>query len=315
VVGGVTTTYFHTDADLSGAGQFDDGGTELAIASEFTLPDGTYVFRWRHPSTVPSVTPVVRVWNEANVLVLGPLAFTALAVDSWCETAQATLPAGTYRVAVNTTHYVARTGFYAGGPVTRGTVTGTRGVFGASPTSAPGGTSTASYLVDVGTVTADPEPEPEPEVPLEAVADDPAVGAMLHLARVMDEVALALQTIPGLKTVFAYPPPTLTAPAGYVTYPERMAYHQSYQRGTADIIGLPIVLVVGKPTDRRVRDRIALWSAPDGPGSVIAALEDWEWKSCDDVTVMGAEFDIETIADVPYMAVIFTADAVGPGRE
>jgi hypothetical protein len=312
VVGGVTE-WFHVDADLVGAGQFDDGGAEIAIGTEFTVPDGDYLFRWRHPTEVPTVTPTVRVWNASNALVAGPLSFTSLAPDTWCETAQVTLTAGTYKVAVNTTDYVARTGFYTGGPITREGITGVRGVFGASPSSAPGTNSTATYFVDIGTPEDEPEPEPEPQ--LEAVADDPQAGAALHLARVMDEVALAIGRITKIKSVFAYPPPTITPPAAYVSYPARMAYHVTYQRGTADIEGLPIVLVVGDPTKKRIRDLIATWSAPDGVGSVPAALEEWEWTSCDDLTVSDATFDVETIAGIEHMVVIFTATAVGPGRE
>lgn len=307
------TIWFHADADLVGSGQFDDGGAEIAIGTEFTVADGTYLFRWRHPAEVPTVTPTVRVWNESNALVAGPLPFLSLTPNTWCETAEVSLTAGTYKVAVNTTDYVARTGFYSGGAITREGITGVRGVFGASPSSAPGTNSTATYFVDIGVPEDEPEPEPEP--PLEAVADDPQSGSVLHLARVMDEVALALGRITGIKQVFAYPPPSVTPPAAYVTYPQQMAYHQSYGRTMADIVGLPIVLLIGKPTEKRVRDTVARWSAPDGVGSVVAALEEWEWTSCDDLTVTSAEFDVETVAGIDYMAVIFTATAVGPGRE
>lgn len=311
----MTTTWFHADADLAGAGQFDDGGAEIAIGTEFTVPAGTYAFRWRHPAEVPTNSPTVRVWNVSSALVAGPIAFTTLTPNTWCETGTVTLEAGTYRVAVNTTDYVARTGFYSGGSITRGEITGVRGVFGNSPSSAPGTNSTATYFVDIGLVTNDPDPEPEPDPELEAVADNPQAGEVLHLARVMDEVAQVLRTIKFLKQVFAYPPPTITPPAAYVTYPQRVLYHQTYQRGTADIEGLPIVLVVGEPTDKRVRDRIATWAAPDGVGSVVTALEERTWVSCDDLTVQSAEFDVETIAGIDYMVVIFTATAVGPGRE
>jgi hypothetical protein len=307
------TTWFHTDADLAGAATFDE--PEIALATRFNVPDGTYLFRWRSGSAPPSNTPQIRIWNEASGLVAGPLDFTtAISANAWHETTGVALTAGTYRVAVNTTRYLARTGFYSGGSVVRDGVTGISGMFGASPTSAPGTSSTATYFLDIG-VPDDPDPEPEPEPALEAVADDPSAGAVLHLARVMDEVALALGVITGLKSVFAYPPPSIVPPAAYVTYPARMVYHQTYQRGTADIEGLPIVLVVGDPTKKRVRDKIAQWSAPDGTGSVMAALEAWDWTSCDDLTVSAAEFDVETIAGIEYMAVIFTATAVGPGRE
>ena len=302
---------FHTDADLVGAQQFLD--PELALATEFTVPTGDYFFRWRHPTATPGVTPTVRVWNEVNALVAGPIGFTALAPDTWCVTPEVSLPAGTYKVAVNTDHYVARTGFYSGGAITRDGIIGVRGLFGASPTSAPGGASTATYFVDIGTEDTPPDPEPDPGP--EAVEDVAQAGAAMHLARVMDEIALALGGVTGLKKVYPYPPPTLSPPSAYVSYPARVAFDLTYQRGEDDYEQIPVVLVAGRPTEKRVRDMLAAWSASDGPNSVKALLEGREWTSCDDVRVASAEFDIETIAGIDYLAVIFTANAVGPGRE
>lgn len=314
MVGNVTT--FHVDADLVGAGQFDDGGAEIAVATEFTVPSGDYYFRWRHPSATPTVTPRLRVWDASNNLVAGPLAFTTLTPDTWVETSQSalvTLTAGTYRAAVNTTHYVARTGFYTAGSITRSGIIGVRGVFGSSPTSAPATGSTATYLVDIATVDA--TPEPEPETPASTVLEEPRAGDALHLARVMQEIALACSTGTGLTRFYSYPPATLVAPAGYVSYPSRILYHQTYQRGTADFEDLPVVLVVGRPYEQRARDLVAEWSAADGPTSIVSRLEEWDWTSCDDVTVTSAEFDIERIAGVEYLAVMFKVTAVGPGKD
>lgn len=304
-------TTFHTDADLAGSGQFGPE-SEASLATEFTVPEGTYYFRWRHPSATPSVTPVVRVWNDAGGLVAGPLSFASLTPDTWCETATVALSAGTFRVAVNTTHYVARTGFYTAGSITRDGITAVRGVFGSSPSSAPGTGSTATYFVDIG--TPDTDPEPEPEAPTEVV-DEPRAGSALHLARVMQEVALVCSRVTGLSRFHSYPPATLTAPAGYVSYPDRILYNTTYQRGQADYEGLPIVLVAGLPSELRTRNLVAEWSSADGPRSIVSALEEWTWESCDDVTVGTGEFDVETIAGIDYLAVMFKASVVGPGRD
>jgi hypothetical protein len=60
---------------------------------------------------------------------------------------------------------------------------------------------------------------------------------------------------------------------------------------------------------------VAGWAAGDGPQSVKAAMEAHTWTSCDDLTVTSCEFDVETIAGVPYLAAMFKATVVGPGEE
>lgn len=311
-------TTFHIDDDLTGSSQF--GPEEhVELATEYIVGvDGTATFRWRYPSNTPTVTPTVKVWNTATGLQVGTtLNFTSGGLGTWVVTpagSPITLPAGTYRVSVNTTHYAARTGFYAGGPITRGDITGVRSLFGA-PNAMPTTASTATYFVDIDFTADAPEPEPEPETPAETVLEEPRAGDALHLARVMQEVALVCSRVTGLTRFYSYPPASLTAPAGYVSYPARILYNTTYQRGQADYEDLPIVLVVGKPSERRARDLVAEWSAADGPRSIISALEDWDWQSCDDVTVGSAEFDVERIAGIDYLAVMFKASAVGPGRD
>jgi hypothetical protein len=307
-------TTFHTDADLSGSSQFSELETE--IGTEFTVGvNGTATFRWRYPSNLPSVTPQLKVW-QAGTQVGGTLSFTSGGLSTWVVTpagSPVTLPAGTYVVSVNTTHYVALPGFYSGGPITRGDITGVRALFSTTPGVAPATPSTATYYVDIDfTADSDPEPEPDPDVP---VVDEPRVGSALHLARVMQEIALACSAITGLSRFYSYPPASTTAPAGYVSYPSRILYNQTYQRGQADYEDLPIVLIVGRPYERRARDLVADWSAADGPRSVVARLEEWDWQSCDDVTVGSGEFDVETIAGIEYLAIMFKASVVGPGRD
>lgn len=310
-------TTFHTDDDLAGAQQFPPDEGTLQLATEITVGvAGTATFRWRFPNLAPGVTPAIRVWDAADNLHAGPLTFATTTPGSWNSTSGAAIamPVGTYRITVTTDRYVARTGFYSGGPITRGDLTGVGSRVGTSTSSPPTTVSTATFFVDID-FTADTEPEPEPEIPPEAVVDEPRAGDALHLARVMQEIALACSSITGLSRFYSYPPPTVVAPAGYVSYPARVLYHQTYGRGEAGYEDLPIVLVVGKPSDLRARDRVAEWSAADGPRSVIARLADWRWESCDDVTVMAGEFDIERIAGIDYLALILKATVVGPGKD
>lgn len=136
----------------------------------------------------------------------------------------------------------------------------------------------------------------------------------MKLDRVMDEVAATLEQITGLR-VFAYPPPTVVPPAGYVSYPQSIDFDETYQRGEDQFTNLPIVLVASKVTDRAARDKVAGWASGDGPKSVKRAMEAHAWTTCDDLTVTSCEFDVELIAGVPYLAAMFKATVVGPGKE
>lgn len=134
----------------------------------------------------------------------------------------------------------------------------------------------------------------------------------MKLNDVMDEVAEALGTITGLR-VFGYPPPTLTPPAGVVSYPESIDYDQTYGRGVDRMRALPVLLVVGKATDRSAREKVAGWAAGSGAGSVKAVLEEHEWESCDELSVTACTFDVVTIAGIDYLAAMFSLDIAGSG--
>jgi hypothetical protein len=134
----------------------------------------------------------------------------------------------------------------------------------------------------------------------------------VNLEAVMKECAQVMTGITGLR-VRDHPPADLSPPGGYVTYPESIDFDQTYGRGTDRIIGLPIVLVVGVATERSARDTASAWAAGGGDQSVKAAFEAHQWTSCDDLTISSVRFDGEEIAGVPYLAAIFTADALGSG--
>jgi hypothetical protein len=130
----------------------------------------------------------------------------------------------------------------------------------------------------------------------------------------MDEIAQALKEITGLN-VLPYPPETITPPAGYVSYPREVSFDETYDRGGDQFTDLPIVLVASKVTSKTARDTVARWASGDGPKSVKRAMEAWSWRTCDDLTVNSAEFEVERIAGVPYLAVMFKATVVGPGED
>lgn len=133
----------------------------------------------------------------------------------------------------------------------------------------------------------------------------------MDLGAVMDEVAERLDTIPGLRT-FGYPPPTLSAPAAIVSYPEEIDFDAGYSRGS-DRWTLPVLVVVGRPTDRSTRDRVSGYCRGSGAGSVKHVLESHTWTTLDTIRVAKIVFDAVEIGGSDYLAAMFTLDISGPG--
>ncbi|MBN1174528.1 MAG: hypothetical protein JXA67_20335 [Micromonosporaceae bacterium] len=135
----------------------------------------------------------------------------------------------------------------------------------------------------------------------------------MNLSDVMNEVAQRMDAITGLR-VTPYPPATILAPAGFVSYPERVEFDETYGRGQDMIQQLPVVLVVGRATERSARDTASEWASGSGPKSVKAALDGDDFQSCDDVTVTACDFDVINIGGVEYLAAVFVLDIAGSGE-
>ena len=133
----------------------------------------------------------------------------------------------------------------------------------------------------------------------------------MNLADVMDEVAAALGTITGLR-VHAHPPGQVHPPAAVVSYPETYTFDGTYGRGM-DRLTLPVVVVVGKASDRGARDALAAYADGSGARSVKAVVEAGTYTACDTAVVTGAEFDVVTIGGQDYLAALFTVDITGQG--
>lgn len=134
----------------------------------------------------------------------------------------------------------------------------------------------------------------------------------MNLARVMQEVADAVDEIGGLRT-FGYPVGTLVAPGAIVTYPESIDYDQTYGRGLDKITGLPLWVLVGQVKDKAARDRAGEYAAGTGARSIKQRLEGRAWVSLDSLFVRQCRFDTVTEAGVDYLAALFTIDIVGDG--
>jgi hypothetical protein len=128
---------------------------------------------------------------------------------------------------------------------------------------------------------------------------------------VMDEVADQLDTIAGLR-VFAFPPDSLTPPAAIVSYPDEIVYDATYGRGM-DRLTLPVVVVVGRLSDRATKGLLTDYTDGAGGGSIKAVVEAGTYTAFDTVRVTRAEFDAIRIGSTDYLAGMFDLDVAGQG--
>jgi len=133
----------------------------------------------------------------------------------------------------------------------------------------------------------------------------------MNLADVMQAVADRLDTITGLRC-FGYPADKITPPAAVVTYPESYDYDSTYNRGM-DRMELPVVVLVGKTSDRATRANLARYADGSGAASVKAIVESGTYTAFDTVRVVRVVFDVVTIAGSAYLAATFTLDITGSG--
>jgi hypothetical protein len=133
----------------------------------------------------------------------------------------------------------------------------------------------------------------------------------VDLTACMDAVADRLEGLGDLR-VWAYPPGSVSPPAAVVSYPEEIDFDKTYGRG-ADRMRLPLVLVVGKASDRAAREALGAYCDGSGPSSVKARLESGTFTDFDSLRVINIEFDVVSIGGVDYLAALFDLDIFGSG--
>lgn len=137
----------------------------------------------------------------------------------------------------------------------------------------------------------------------------------MNLADVMDEIAEQLRTIPDLR-VYAYPPDNIQIPAAVVDLPQSINYDVTYGRGM-DRMMIPVAVLVGRVDARTSRDAIAPFFDGSGSRSIKTVIEAGTYQSFDasSLRVAAAEdpFEVWTVANVAYLAGVFTLDISGEG--
>lgn len=135
----------------------------------------------------------------------------------------------------------------------------------------------------------------------------------MNLSDVMDELAEQLDTIAGLR-VKAHPVDDIQPPAGVVGLPDSLTFDAAYRRGM-DTMLLPVVVLVGKVSDRAARKKLASYCDGSGPTSIKAVLEAGTYTAFDteSLQVKSVAFDVIRLAAVDYLGATFTISIAGQG--
>lgn len=133
----------------------------------------------------------------------------------------------------------------------------------------------------------------------------------MNLADVMDEIAVALGTISGLR-VTAYTAQRINPPAAWVEWPDGLDYDAAMGRGS-DRMTLPVRVAVGAVDSRSARDQLAAYVDGSGASSVKAAVEAHSTAAYDSARVTSVEFGVIPVAGVEYLAASFSVDIIGKG--
>ena len=133
----------------------------------------------------------------------------------------------------------------------------------------------------------------------------------MNLNAVMDAIGDRLGIIAGLR-IYDYPADKIAAPAAVLGLPDDITYDDAYGRGM-DRMSLPLLLVVGRGSDRVARDDLAAYASGSGTRSIKQVLESGTYVAFDTLRVTRVEFDSLRIAGVDHLAALFDLDIAGSG--
>lgn len=133
----------------------------------------------------------------------------------------------------------------------------------------------------------------------------------MNLADVQDEIATALNRIEGLR---AYPwgLQRITPPTALIGWPANLEFDATMGRG-ADTVVLPLFVLVGHIDARASRLNLAGYIQGDGPQSIKAAVESFEFTACDSANCKRVRVEMVSVADVEYLSAVFEVEIFGKG--
>lgn len=137
----------------------------------------------------------------------------------------------------------------------------------------------------------------------------------MNLADVMDDLAIALGRVQGLR-VLAYTEQDVQPPAAMVFWPDQVGYDATMGRG-ADTMVVPVGVMIGELSSRSARDELAAYLDGSGARSIKAAVEGYDGaESYSYARVVSAAPGVyQTSGGVDYLGATFTINIVGKGAQ
>ena len=132
----------------------------------------------------------------------------------------------------------------------------------------------------------------------------------MKMTAVMDELAARARAIPAIEgRMYAYVPGEISAPAGFLAYPE-MNFHETYHLGMQRW-EIELFLCVGNPTDRSSRERMSELVDGDGLAALVTAIESGETDAFDVATLKKVTIQEVVLGAVTYLGAVCVLDIVG----
>lgn len=134
----------------------------------------------------------------------------------------------------------------------------------------------------------------------------------MNIAHVMDEIALALTAVDGLR-VFPYQPGEISPPAAIVGWPAPLQFDTTMARGS-DRLTIPVWVLVSAADQRASRNDLAPYLDGSDGKSIKNAIDEGTYTAFDSVRVQEATVDSYTVGAVAYLGAVFQLDIIGPGQ-
>ncbi len=129
------------------------------------------------------------------------------------------------------------------------------------------------------------------------------------IEQIIDAIAARLRTITGLR-VFDYMPDNIAPPAAIVQLPRNIDFDLTFGRG-ADLMMIPVLVLVAKVSDRASYNNLARYLALEGATSIKGAIDGNLGGVVNDATVTRASgIGSYPVGGVDFMGATFETQLV-----
>lgn len=135
----------------------------------------------------------------------------------------------------------------------------------------------------------------------------------MNLSTVMEELGAAVGTVAGLR-VYPWAASKISPPGVIFGLPDEIRPNEAYGRGKMRVPDLPLILLVGRASNRTELATLAAYCAGSGSKSLVAALQGYGgFTQIEAITITRIELDAVKLAGIDYLGAIFHLDLIGSG--